>query len=484
MHKGKEVQARRILQLYQGELKEDILKGFSIEEIRNFHLMQVDSLEKSISGKIKKKVKVSMKDGSFHYAVRWVNPDTGQSDDLQHNRYRKTGDMTADEDTSVQEIVSNDSLKSTEKFRKLASLGIYDKKTLATLSGHKYPGDIKEALKKEVQLNSDDYNDSVNSILPSSPPPGTVSKLQDEEVQKMSISEIQDKFGSKAAFEAQRNLKQEIIDKYGLTVEDKWDSYEQRLTTLVVNRFPKAVMAYGTGGIGKTYTFEKVAAENGLREFDEELGLENGGPDYDYYIMSGKGGSLAIQRAMYEHSNKLIVFDDFDSMWKDDDLINVFKKALDTSGDNKCQWAKPLKETEPGKGDTVPSRFRFTGRMLFITNLTKKELDAAGASPITESRCSSIDLTMTAEQAIQRLKNVLPYAKILTDDKEEIEATFEDKEMAFEIMNNTRQYARIEQINNRVLGTIIMQARTQRERTGEYDQRKLEIFLLQQYGLG
>lgn len=348
-------------------------------------------------------------------------------------------------------------------------------------------------------------------IIKPAEPITTVSKpvtidtkdLSSSEVQKLAIHEIAEKFGKKAAYDAQSKLKEELLAKYGFTTDDKWDAYETRLKRLMKKGTPKAVMAYGTGGIGKTFTFEKVAKELGMRNYDDVIEAaeqeaednkdEDGNsmpvtvPQYDYVVLTGKTGSQVIQRTMYEHRDKIIVFDDCDSMWENKDIVNVLKGALDSSGEGRVQWAAPLKETEKDKGDFVPSRFKFAGRMVFITNLSKKELSGEGgyadARPITESRASSIDLSMNMDETLQRLSSIKDGVVPRDYQGKKMNVTDEDKQVALDTLKDIKDYAQTSQMNTRTLSKVMQEAAEQREENGRYDKKKLIGFMFQELGI-
>lgn len=248
-------------------------------------------------------------------------------------------------------------------------------------------------------------------------------------------------------------------------------------------------MGYGTGGVGKTYTLDNpddgILQQRKLIEYDPELDMETNSDEYDYFKATGKPGSREIQKMMYKHRNKLIIFDDCDSMWDDPGIINVLKGALDTSGQGKVQWAQAINPPKDSDEEAVPAVFRFTGRMMFITNLSKAELVAKGASPITESRAASTDLSMNLEQTLERIETKIIPKMSLKDDKGEklADLTLEDKQAAFEAFKEVAQFGKIEQINTRVYGGIVAKARYQRRMEGKYDKEMLKKYFLQQFGL-
>ena len=232
-----------------------------------------------------------------------------------------------------------------------------------------------------------------------------------------------------------------------------------------------------------TFTLEsKILPAKELIEFDPELDMEKGGDEYDYVKIGGKIGSMEVQRLMYNHSNKILIFDDCDSMWNDDGLINVLKNALDTSGRGKTQWAKPLPESQKDLGDVVPSSFVFNGRMIFITNLSKQELAERGAAAVVESRCASTDLSMNMDQTMDRLSKIKDSLVIKDENRNKIEdVTAEDKDLAFNVFKDLSHFARIDQLNTRVLTQMIAKARYIRKRPEKLQGQTPEQWVKKQF---
>ena len=436
----------------------DIIKFIELRQVSNQLVKSQHS-----SGLVQKKVAIKRKDGSTYWAYRWVDPTTGSAKQINHKKYHTDDIEGKDDDEKIQNVVNSSSHSSIDKIRKLASLGIYDKKHLDELSESKYK-ESQVYLRNEAGINYKDFQ-SGGSELPSKVDKDNPNTLNKPEVQKMAIAEIASKLGSKEAFKVQREMKDEIMKKYNITVEDKWEGYEDDLNMLLDGSLGlRAVMGYGTGGVGKTYTLEsKILPGRKLIEFDPELDMEKGGEEYDYVKIGGKIGSKEVQRKMYEHRNKILIFDDCDSMWNDDGLINVLKNALDTSGKGKTQWAMSLPESEKGLGDIVPSSFTFGGRMIFITNLTKQELVDRGAAAVVESRCASSDLTMNLEQTLDRLEKIAPSLTLKDENRNVIEdITLDDKLNAFKAFKEVSHLGRIDQVNTRVLTQIVAKARLKR----------------------
>lgn len=206
----------------------------------------------------------------------------------------------------------------------------------------------------------------------------------------------------------------------------------------------RSLLIYGGPGTGKTHTIMQTI---------EKMGLRKG---IDYAKLSGRATAQSLYETLYQfRDGGMVLFDDLDSMWKDKDATNYLKAALDTSKVreissvstrmmNVSKWndarreeynkmldralqnqgnpdvkkaaaakAAAIEAEENGeepeaeaKLDKIvyPSTFNFTGRVVFISNLKKEEFDAA-----ILSRSAKIDMSMTSEQILMRMKAILPH---------------------------------------------------------------------------
>jgi hypothetical protein len=208
-----------------------------------------------------------------------------------------------------------------------------------------------------------------------------------------------------------------------------------QLTSFACSGKLRSLLIYGGPGTGKTYT---------IMEAIKNAGLIKG---KDYVKLSGKASATEIYKTLFMfREGGMILFDDLDSMWKDRDASNFLKAALDTSpvreisnasnntinvakmndDDRKHLFAqidkqiagddspdeededdedgddKPKKPKAPSKLK-YPSTFEFKGRVVFISNLRKDEFDSA-----ILSRSAKIDMSLTAEEVLSRMRSILP----------------------------------------------------------------------------
>ena len=153
---------------------------------------------------------------------------------------------------------------------------------------------------------------------------------------------------------------------------------------------PSLVVTGGPGN-GKSHTIINTIQENGLTEGE------------NYVVFKGYSTARGLYNTLYDHNGKLIVFDDCDSVLEDKTSLNILKSALDSYDKRTISWMAKL-----GKSDEYPNQFDFTGRVIFISNKDKSDMDDA-----ILSRSLSVDLSMTGDEKIQRMTHVLP--QILPD---------------------------------------------------------------------
>lgn len=200
----------------------------------------------------------------------------------------------------------------------------------------------------------------------------------------------------------------------------------------------RIITVCGASGMGKTHEVRKALSS--------VLGQP---PNKDWvYLPSGKFTVLQFFQEVYRFRDRIICFDEADNILLDDEIVVMLKSALDTSGDNECVYNTGTKrmtdmtvsEVEEycrkadkyledsrlviGKGfgdkrDNVfgsagfnpkkevtgvwtPSRFVFSGKMIFISNLPSEKIDRA-----LLNRGPRIEITLSREGRIRRVQTVM-----------------------------------------------------------------------------
>lgn len=191
-------------------------------------------------------------------------------------------------------------------------------------------------------------------------------------------------------------------------VNQRFDFIEQ-VTNMVVEGESNSVIITGSGGLGKTFTvmaclktagFEEVSGSQ--REDGED---DTGGEEEkesvsgDYEVVKGYVTPKALYRLLFNNRERLVIFDDCDSVWDNPTTVSLLKAALDSYETRKISWFSESKSDE----DDLPQQFEFKGKIIFVSNLQLTDLDQS-----VLSRCLYVDVSMTAQEKVARIKTLAP----------------------------------------------------------------------------
>lgn len=128
------------------------------------------------------------------------------------------------------------------------------------------------------------------------------------------------------------------------------------LTKGAIHRNVRAVTVTGAPGVGKTYTVEQI-----LEHAKDRMGIK-------YEVVRGAISAVNLYKLAYQMRNpgNVIVLDDADSIFNDEDALNILKVLCDSSEVRRVSW---MKESQALREDDVPQSFDFNGAMIFISNL-------------------------------------------------------------------------------------------------------------------
>lgn len=196
-----------------------------------------------------------------------------------------------------------------------------------------------------------------------------------------------------------------------MSAEELFDDLE-RLIKMVVKRARPSLMVIGGPGTGKTKTITDVVAAAGLKK------------GVDWVMIKGKMAPLSLYSTLFLNNGKLTIFDDTDSVWGNEDSINILKAALDSSPIRLVSWSSDRTQAvahmtdeekaaynaklsdalaeDPSTKMKLPSEFDYDGRIIFISNKSKKELD-----PAVLNRSMFIDMSLTNEQVFDRIEGIM-----------------------------------------------------------------------------
>ena len=156
------------------------------------------------------------------------------------------------------------------------------------------------------------------------------------------------------------------------------------LTTMVVNNTTPSLIVTGEGGLGKTHSVTETIKSNDLS-------------DDEYVFFKGYSTARGLYNTLYDNNDKLIIFDDCDSVLDDKVALNILKSALDSYETRTISWMAKM-----NKNDEYPQQFEFTGRIIFISNKSITDVNEA-----VRSRSLTVDLTMTPSDKIERMNAII-----------------------------------------------------------------------------
>lgn len=131
----------------------------------------------------------------------------------------------------------------------------------------------------------------------------------------------------------------------------------------------RAVIISGAGGVGKTVTVEKI-----LDQYQEEEGV---------LVETVKSVISPIELYMFlyrnRESNHVVLLDDADNIFWNEDGLSILKAALDSSPKRKIAYMKQ----SPALADAgIPNSFYFEGSMIFISNIDFQRTVDAGRGKV------------------------------------------------------------------------------------------------------
>jgi hypothetical protein len=167
---------------------------------------------------------------------------------------------------------------------------------------------------------------------------------------------------SKADVAAREAAKLEAARKTNETPEQRIARISERFSVMymlaegAVRRTIRSAIISGAAGVGKSFTVERVLNA-----------AKDAGKVDKVTIVRGNLTGFNLFRLMYENSSErdIILIDDADSIYDDEDAMNLLKAGLDTNHERWISWYADNSEI---KADKLPKYFKYEGTMLFITN--------------------------------------------------------------------------------------------------------------------
>lgn len=117
----------------------------------------------------------------------------------------------------------------------------------------------------------------------------------------------------------------------------------------------RSFIVSGAPGTGKSHTITRL-----LEHAKEQESIR-------FEVVHGTVTAVNLYKLLFRFSgrNDIIMLDDADSIYEDEDALNLLKAALDTTNVRKLSW---LSESAALRSEDIPTSFVYEGSMIFITN--------------------------------------------------------------------------------------------------------------------
>jgi hypothetical protein len=184
-------------------------------------------------------------------------------------------------------------------------------------------------------------------------------------------------------------------EKFGINARF---GFVEKLVSMVASGVQPSAVITGEGGLGKTYTVSKTLEANGYKDISDLAEFQVGAiinTRKCFTMVKGYSTAKGLYRTLFENNKSIVVFDDCDAVLKDPVALNLLKSALDSYGKRIISWNADMKDED------LPRSFEFTGRVIFISNMSQDKIDQA-----IRSRSMMIDLSMTTNQKIDRMEHI------------------------------------------------------------------------------
>ena len=228
-----------------------------------------------------------------------------------------------------------------------------------------------------------------------------ISALQTEILSKAGVLEVEQGGGNETYGKTKAEDELNADPETKVPFSESLDHLKGLVQGVVAGAF-NALFVAGKGGVGKTQTVENVLHANGLSD------------GAGYFKNTGSASAIGVYTLLYKYKDSIILFDDSDGALADQDARNLIKAATDTKKMRKIAWSKRsagmFDPDEEGAAqladnpDNVPKHFIYTGRIIFISNLSLDKLDPDKA---LRTRAFVINIDPTDDELFEFMHTIL-----------------------------------------------------------------------------
>lgn len=328
-------------------------------------------------------------------------------------------------------------------------------------------GEMKRAMGK-IQ----DQDDEEEDILNENPESDIQADIEDDELDWHNIDAVKQKLGlptqDKKMTKKQRIQLDDFIHElktqqpnYRPPVEEIFDL--NRTYAYFLEEGAPLMIASGGAGVGKTYNFKLVAEKGlGLKPFDPETD-EAGDGDYDYVEAPEAKTVPQLLQILKDHNGKIILFDDADQILKEDETLNILKKATNPSG------KRMIGKQSSNKSTNFPT-FEFNGQIIFLTNMSQYELTKDENMSAIYSRAIKKDIYFTKKEQLSfmsRLRHSFDFTGVKRLDDKDLDT--EERDEVFKLIKDNIDSIDPAKFNSRLMMEVLAKKRAVDKSNEKFD---------------
>lgn len=179
----------------------------------------------------------------------------------------------------------------------------------------------------------------------------------------------------------------------------------------VADKNIRSLIIAGAPGVGKTYELEKKLKH-----------AERSGKIISMQTLKGSISAIGLYEALFNNceEGQVLMLDDIDTVFDNEEALNLLKAALDTGKRRTVSWQKASRFLSD---QDIPRQFDYCGQIVFITNLDPDKIIAKGGRLAPHmaaliSRSVFLDLCIHDNESIMiRVEQVLTDSTLAEDLK-------------------------------------------------------------------
>lgn len=195
-------------------------------------------------------------------------------------------------------------------------------------------------------------------------------------------------------------------------IHDRFDVADE-MTDGSINGTVRSFIMSGAPGIGKTFNVEQAMKR-------AEVAAADKGKRFRYKFIKGAVTPINLYKELYNYRQPgdVIVLDDADSVFFDDNGVSILKAALDSTPNRYISWLSESHALKSGSAEEdVPTTFLYDGTMIFITNTDFQAIVDEGRSKLAPHFSALLSRSMYLDLAIHNRRAIAIWVHYLVNNK-------------------------------------------------------------------